>query len=148
MPSHRHGGAWTEDNWTQRAAATLDAAWPRRGDSADGRLSCDGVTCVYKAGGRTVDIVRRRDTVAAACRSADLVISPVAAHYNCNGATLIDSVDTWKRGGYAVWLSRDRIAIESVADWRGTRPWSPDPVPRRARGGADQYFRISPTSLP
>lgn len=133
MPSHGHGGNWTEDSWTQRAAATLDAAWPRRGDSADGRLSCDGATCVYKAEGRTVEIVRRRDNVAAACGSADLVIAPVAAHYNCSGATLIDSVDTWKRGGHAVWLSPDGISIESVKDWRGNRPWTHDPVPRRLR---------------
>jgi len=135
MPSHGHSGNWTEDNWTQRAAATLDGAWPRHGDSADGRLSCDGAICVYKAEGRTVDIVRRRDSVAAACRSADLVISPVAAHYNCSGATLIDSVDTWKRGSHAVWLSRDGISIESVRDWRGTRPWTHDPVPHRSRDG-------------
>jgi hypothetical protein len=72
-----------------------------------------------------------------ACGTADLVISPVAAHYNCNGGLLIDSVDTWKRGGHAVWLSPDRIAIESVADWRGIRPWTHDPLPRRERGGAD-----------
>ena len=54
MPSHAHGGAWTEDNWTQRAAATLEAAWPKSGGSADGRLQCDGANCVYRAEGRTV----------------------------------------------------------------------------------------------
>ncbi|MGH6979974.1 MAG: ComEC/Rec2 family competence protein, partial [Stellaceae bacterium] len=134
MPSHGHGGNWTEDNWTQRAAAAMESAWPKRGDSADGRLSCDGATCIYRAEGHTVGIVRRRDNVAAACRSTDLVISPVAAHYNCSGATLIDSVDTWKRGGHAIWLSPDGISIESVMDWRGSRPWTHDPVPRRARG--------------
>jgi competence protein ComEC len=135
MPSHAHGGGWTEGNWTQRAAATLDAAWPKNGGSVDGRLQCDTISCVYRADGRIVDIVRPRGDVAVACQSADLVISAVAARYNCRGAQLIDSVDTWKRGGHAVWLSPSGIAIESVADWRGTRPWTHDPVPRRR--GAD-----------
>ncbi|HEX4113934.1 MAG TPA: ComEC/Rec2 family competence protein [Stellaceae bacterium] len=136
MPSHARGGAWTEDNWTQRAAATLAAAWPKQGDSADGRLHCDGTRCFYRLDGQTVGVVRKRGDVAAACGRADLVISPVAAHYNCHGATLIDSVDTWKRGGHAVWLSAAGIAIESVADWRGQRPWTHDPLPRRLRDAA------------
>jgi competence protein ComEC len=134
MPSHARGGAWTEDNWTQRAAATLAEAWPKQGDSADGQLHCDGSGCFYRRDGRIVAVVRKRADVSAACGSADLVISPVAAHYNCQGARLIDSVDTWKHGGHAVWLSPGGIAIESVADWRGQRPWTHDPVPRRLRG--------------
>jgi competence protein ComEC len=133
LPSHRHGGSWTEESWTQRAAATLAASWPKQGASADGRLRCDGRTCLYRTAGRTVAIVRQRADVAAACRAADLVISPVAAHYNCAGARLVDSVDTWKHGGHAVWLSAAGITVESVSDWRGTRPWTHDPVPRRRR---------------
>jgi competence protein ComEC len=137
LPSHARGGAWTEDSWTQRAAATLESAWPKAGASADRRLSCDADDCRYRVAGRTVVIVRRRADVAAACRNADLVISPVAAHYNCHGAQLIDSVDTWKHGGHAVWLSPAGIAVESISDWRGTRPWTHDPVPRRLREPAN-----------
>lgn len=133
LPSHRRAGNWTEDSWTQRGAATLDAAWPRDGTTADGRLQCDTISCVYRADGRTVDIVRPRGDVGVACQSADLVISAVAARYNCHGALLIDSVDTWRRGGHAVWLEPGSIAIESVKDWRGTRPWTHDPIPRRER---------------
>jgi len=101
--------------------------------TADGRLQCDTISCVYRADGRIVDIVRPRGDVGVACQSADLVISAVAARYNCHGALLIDSVDTWRRGGHAVWLERGSIAIESVKDWRGTRPWTHDPIPRRER---------------
>ncbi|HEY5209481.1 MAG TPA: ComEC/Rec2 family competence protein [Stellaceae bacterium] len=132
MPSHARGGTWTEDNWTQRAAASLGAAWPKLGDSKDGRLRCNEAGCVYRLQGQTVGVVRRRADVSAACRTADLVISPVAAHFNCRGARLIDSVDTWKHGGHAIWLSPRGVAIESVADWRGQRPWTHDPVKIRA----------------
>jgi competence protein ComEC len=135
MPSHARGGTWTEDNWTQRAAATMAAAWPKSGDSADGRLHCGGTSCVYRLDGQVVGVVRKRGDVSAACGKSDLVISPVAAHYNCRGARLIDSVDTWKYGGHAVWLSPGGIAIESVADWRGQRPWTHDPIPRRQEPG-------------
>jgi competence protein ComEC len=127
----RRGADWTESIWTQRAAEELGPIWPASGDSADGRLRCTTTACTYRANDQTVAFVRDHAAVARECRQADLVISPVAAHLNCPGAPMIDSVDTWKRGGHAIWLTPSGIAIESVADWRGHRPWIQENVPKR-----------------
>jgi competence protein ComEC len=132
MPSDLGGDPWTEENWTQHEGVALDAAWPRHGASSDSRLSCDGDDCVYRMRGMTVAIVRRGTSIGRACDTADLVISPAAAE-DCEGARLIDGIATRQRGGHAVWLAPDGILIESVADWRGHRPWIPDQVPRRFR---------------
>jgi competence protein ComEC len=123
-----------EETWTRRTAAETGPAWPASGVSADGSLSCDALGCLYRARGRTVALIRDGAALAEDCRRVDLVVSPVAAHRACRGPLVIDRIDTWLKGGHAVWLGEDRLRIETVGDWRGVRPWSPPPQ-RAARDG-------------
>jgi competence protein ComEC len=53
----------------------------------------------------------------------------------CRGTPVIDRIDTWRKGGHAVWLGADGIRIETVRDWQGARPWTPVPVSARERAG-------------
>jgi len=131
LPSRTRGALSAEEVWTRRAAAELGAKWPVQGQSADGRLSCDTSACVYRKDGRAVVFAHNREAVRQKCRDADLMVSPVAAHYTCRETALIDSVDTWKKGSHAVWLEPDRIRIETVSDGRGARLWARSPIPRR-----------------
>jgi competence protein ComEC len=124
-----------EETWTRRTAATAGAAWPDTGVSADGSLSCDALGCLYRHRGRTVALIRDGAALGEDCRHADLVVSPVAAHRVCRGPLVIDRIDTWRKGGHAVWLDEDRLSVETVGDWRGVRPWAPRPV-RALRNGA------------
>jgi hypothetical protein len=60
------------------------------------------------------------------CRSADLIVAPVAAHRACRAAHVIDRIDTYQNGGYAVWLDPGgTITVATVHDWQGERLWSP-----------------------
>ena len=122
-----------EETWTRRTAATTGAAWPDAGVSTDGSLSCDALGCLYRSRGRTVALIRDGAALGEDCRRADLVVSPVAAHRACRGPVVIDRIDTWLKGGHAVWLDEDRLRVETVGDWRGIRPWAP---PARARDSA------------
>ncbi|HEX7967752.1 MAG TPA: ComEC/Rec2 family competence protein, partial [Stellaceae bacterium] len=131
--STAHGTKLTEETWTRRAAAEAGPAWPQAGESADGRLSCDALGCLYRARGRTVALIRDGAALAEDCRGVDLVVSPVAAHRICRGPLVIDRIDAWKRGGHAVWLDEDGIRIDTVGEWRGLRPWAPLPAPRGAQ---------------
>jgi hypothetical protein len=65
----------------------------------------------------------------AQCR-ADLVVAPVPAWRICPGARIVDRIDDYRDGGYAVWLDRRSVRLESVRDYQGARLWSP----RRRRG--------------
>jgi len=116
-----------EETWTRRTAAETGPAWPAAGVSVDGRLRCDAQGCLYRAHGRTVALIRDGAALAEDCGSVDLVVSPVAAHRACRGPLVIDRIDTWLKGGHAVWLDEDRLRVETVGDWRGVRPWSPPP---------------------
>jgi competence protein ComEC len=138
LPSAGRRDAWTEDIWTQRAAAALGPAWPRQGASPDGRLSCDAVACLYQVGNRTIAFPRRKDG-GAACGKAELVIDPASPRRDC-GVPVIDVVSVWQKGGHAIRVTRDGFAIETVSDWRGHRPWTHEP--------AASDFNIAATTLP
>src|SRR5205807_6911073 len=105
--------------------AELGAPWPAAGSATDDRLQCDAQGCLYRARGRVVALIRDGTALAEDCRIADLVISPIAAHRACRGPRIIDRLDTFHKGGHAVWLDRDGITVETVRDWQGERPWSP-----------------------
>lgn len=134
LPSTARREAFLEDSWTQHAAASLGPVWPAAGEAADGALSCDPDGCLFRSRGRTVALIRDGSALAEDCATSDLVVSPVAAHRTCRGAKVIDRLDTWRKGGHAVWLDGDHIRIESVRAWQGDRPWSPHPGPAERPG--------------
>jgi competence protein ComEC len=43
---------------------------------------------------------------------------------------VIDRFDLWRDGGHAVWLDPGAIAVLSVRESRGDRPWVVRPLPR------------------
>jgi competence protein ComEC len=87
-----------------------------------------------------VALIRDGAALAEDCREVDLVVSPIAAHRACRGPLVIDRIDTWRRGGHAIWLDPDGIRVETVGDWRGVRPWAPPPE----RASSDLASRYAP----
>lgn len=122
--SRARGLRLIEETWTRRSAASAGEVWPAVGASADGRLSCSAASCLYRARGHTVALIRDPAALAADCAAADLVVSPVPAWRLCRGPRVIDSIDTRRLGAHAVWLEKDGIRIATVADWRGERRWT------------------------
>ena len=125
LPSLAHGDRSAEETWSKRAASHLGPVWPGSGASADGSLNCDAGACVYRARGVMVTLIRDADHFDRAQCSADLVLANVAAWKICPGARIIDRVDTYRNGGYAVWLDPGAIRVESVRADQGARLWSP-----------------------
>ena len=125
LPSRARTEQSAQETWTRRAAARLEAPWPEAGAAAGGALRCDAAGCIYRVRGREVALVRDGTALSEDCGEADLVVSPVAAHRACRGPAVIDRIDTWRKGGHAVWLDASGIRIETVRDWQGERPWSP-----------------------
>jgi competence protein ComEC len=114
------------ETWTRRAAGDLGPAFPAAGASADGKLSCDPLGCLYRARGRTVALPREAGALDEDCRTADLVVAVEPTRRRCRGAALvIDRFDLWRNGAHAIWLDPGAITVETVADWRGERPWVP-----------------------
>ena len=141
LPSTMRGAANVAENWTRRAAAELGPAWPQSGSAAGGALQCDASGCFYEAHGQKVALIRDGAALEEDCRHADLVVSVVAAHRSCRGVAMIDRLDTYRKGGHAVWLDPGGITIETVRDWQGERPWSPRVQSFERRNERDEEFR-------
>ena len=125
LPSAARSDASAADEWTRRAATQLGAVWPASGSAASGALQCDSQGCVFRARSETVALVRDGAALAEDCHDVDLVVSPVAAHRACRGIRVIDRIDAYENGGYAIWLDPGSITMETVRGWQGERPWSP-----------------------
>jgi hypothetical protein len=102
------------------------------GASADGSLDCGPGSCRYTARGASVVLMRDSDRFDKADCTADLVVAPVVAWRICPGARIVDRVDSYRQGGYAIWLDSGTLKLESVRDAQGDRLWSPQLTPRGA----------------
>ncbi|MFZ5791992.1 MAG: ComEC/Rec2 family competence protein [Pseudomonadota bacterium] len=117
------------ETWLRRAGQSERDDWPAQGASADGRLACDGLGCLYRAQDHVVALAWSTEALLDDCRVADLVVALEPVRKDCPSATrVIDRFDLWREGGHAVWLAPGRIEIESVADSRGRRPWVAQPT--------------------
>ena len=118
----------TIQGWLHRDGSNEAAApWPEEGRSADNRLACDDLACLYRLGGRTVVLVRERQALDEDCEGADLVISPEPVH-RCFGPRIIDLWALRRDGAHTIALSEGRLVVHSTRERRGVRPWSPLPV--------------------
>jgi competence protein ComEC len=134
--SSKSVGRSPREAWLRRVGSEAPTGyWPKQGASADGRLRCDALGCVYRASNHVVAVASRGEALLDDCRFADVVVSLVPVRGACASAhTLIDRFDLWREGAHAVWLTGDEVRVESVADARGDRPW----VIRPPRGLSDE----------
>ncbi|MDP6602814.1 MAG: ComEC/Rec2 family competence protein [Rhodospirillales bacterium] len=126
--SSTRSARFVRDVWTRRSGQEEPAlAWPAPGTSADGRLRCDSLGCVYRSHARTVALVRRAQALIEDCWVADVVVSVVPVRAACPSArVVVDRFDLWRYGAHAIWLGEgdaSNIRVESVNRGRGDRPW-------------------------
>jgi competence protein ComEC len=134
--SSGRAGRFSAAAWLRRAGQADKILWPRQGASADGKITCDGLGCVYKAGLEVVALARDPRALAEDCRLATIVVSSEPVRVACAGAkVVIDRFDIWKKGSHALWLSGDGVIIRNARDMRGDRPWvlKPEQTARRQR---------------
>jgi len=119
--------------WLRRSGQQTPADWPREGD--DGQLACDSLGCIFHIGGRIVALVLDEAALDEDCFAASVVVSRVPVRrLRCRHPDrVIDRFDLWHRGAHALWVSDNEIRVESVADFCGTRPWSPGRKSRKRR---------------
>src|SRR5690606_13082602 len=113
--------------------------WPAAGATPDGRLRCDSVGCIYRAGGQVVALMRRPEALADDCGVAAVLISPEPIRAHCRSArVVIDRFDVWRNGSYALWLDPGEIRVEHARGVRGDRPWVLDPRRRPVAADDDE----------
>jgi hypothetical protein len=68
-------------------------------------------------------------------------VAAIGRNFKLRQCPVIDRIDTFRKGGHAIWLAADGITIETVRDWQGERPWSPRIDSARPRDNRDEEFR-------
>lgn len=112
---------FTAEMWLERegeADRTAEAA------KMEGRLACDALGCAGSAGGFRVALARSGAVLAEDCRWADILVAPFAVGRCPSAAIVIDRAALAKGGAHAVYAEGGRLRVETVADWRGQRPWT------------------------
>lgn len=136
--SSQRAGRAIRERWLRMAGKDRFSLMPEGGVSPDGRLSCDGLGCLYRVSvegkGWTVALVRDEGAFIEDCAVADVVIATVPLRAACEGPSIIiDRFDLWRNGAHALWLGGDGPRVESVRARQGRRPWAPQPRPRNKR---------------
>lgn len=101
---------------------------------------CDGAGCVARVKGLLVAVARHPAAIGDDCVAANIVVLNVPRpKRGCEGAAhVIDFFDIWRDGTHALYVMPGSasggvpamLRVETVAAYRGDRPWSPQIRPR------------------
>lgn len=97
---------------------------------APGDVRCDGIGCNTAVKRRTVAVSRHPAALRDDCARADILVLDIPQPKGCDlPPTVIDFWALRRLGTHAVYLG-EGVRIETVAQYRGDRPWSPvKPLP-------------------
>lgn len=95
---------------------------------------CDGTGCTTRVKGVRVAVARHPAAFSDDCRSARVLVASLVRPKGCTGPqAVIDFFSARDDGVHAIYVEEDqRLRVETVAEQRGARPWSPAPR-RRSR---------------
>ena len=129
---------YSVDNWLLADGDDRDAAAASSGEAT---FRCDSLGCIGTVKGKTVALIRHEGAVEEDCRIADIVIAPFTIGQRCRAARVIVDRRVLKaEGAHALYIEGLSIRTETVAAWRGHRPWVPD----RASVRSTPHSRLEP----
>ena len=125
--SSRRIGRFEAEIWQRRAGLSAQASFPKEGAVLEGALRCDPLGCLYgKAGQRVAFLVDPRGLWEDCAEATVLISSEPVRRASCpEPAVLIDRFDLWRNGAYSLRLEAGEVAVKSVREERGERPWVP-----------------------
>jgi competence protein ComEC len=127
---------WLEHDGDGRAPAEVGKATAFR---------CDGLGCTTRVRGLRLAVAATPAALRDDCATAAIVVLKFARPEGCNpSVAIIDPEDLAARGPHALTIENGQVHVETSADMRGNRPWTP-----AARKQERQFLsadRLSPTS--
>ncbi|HPD83695.1 MAG: ComEC/Rec2 family competence protein [Alphaproteobacteria bacterium] len=118
---------YTAENWLRlNGQDSKDKRlWPREGSVADFPLICDPYGCRGQINGQKLAVAFQNKAWQEDCAWADILISQTPVNdKKCAAKTIIDYFDVWRSGAYALWLTPNKIKIQTVEGVRGKRLWT------------------------
>jgi competence protein ComEC len=119
------GSTFELTRWLEHDGDGRTAAEAARGSA----FRCDGLGCTARVKGRVVAVTDTPATLRDDCAAADILILRFDRPKACAPHALsIDAQAVARQGAHALSVGADGgIRVETVADWRGDRPWAPGP---------------------
>lgn len=119
--SNRRVNRFAAETWARRAG---QEGLERSNPASKTAPRCDSQGCIFTVEGKRVALAATVGAVAEDCALVNLMISREPIRRSCNQPQIvIDRFDLWRKGAHAVWVGKDEIRVENVADSRGVRPW-------------------------
>lgn len=121
--------------WRRRVGDEETAAWETAASAGGLSLRCDALGCIYRVAGHIAALVQDQRALPDDCVVATVVVSrePVRGQMCRDVGRVIDRFDLWRYGAHAVWLTPERVTVETVASRRGVRPWVRERRSRRTQ---------------
>ncbi|WP_439816055.1 ComEC/Rec2 family competence protein [Zavarzinia sp. CC-PAN008] len=102
-------------------------AWARRAGATPVAMAtlapCDSLGCVVQVQGQRLALITRAEAGEEDCSPDAIVLSLARLGRSCPARLVIDATDVRRAGTHAVTLGPAGPVVETVAAWRGVRPW-------------------------
>lgn len=123
--SSKRVGRFPAEVWLRRRAQAEAPTWSAT-EGQGAWLTCDTIGCRYRHAGSETALALKPEALIEDCSGVPLLIALSPAPRGClPGGIVIDRFDFWRWGTHAVRLSETGIAVSSVGQVRGERPWNP-----------------------
>lgn len=78
--------------------------------------NCDTVACHISLKGKVISYIYNQEALSETCRSSDIIIASffIDNKAQCAAPMIIDRIDVWKNGAYALWLDKQGVVIRTV----------------------------------
>lgn len=107
---------------------------------------CSSGDCFSTQSGPEVSYLHEKSGNGLYCPPTEIIIADFPLHRQCHEAkVVIDRIDVWKKGAYALYRSGGRLTVKNARDEQGARPWAYD-----SRKGIRPAKELSapPTTIP
>jgi len=112
--------------WLEHDGDPREPRLAMHGRLSPGNVRCDGVACNVSVRKHTLAVVRHPSALRDDCARADILVLDIPRPRSCVGPrTVIDYPAVRHLGTHALYLDgRGGARVETVAQYRGDRPWS------------------------
>lgn len=119
---------YAAENWLRRNGQDEKdnrRKWPKEGVAEGFPLACDSYGCRGEVSGQKIAVAYSNKAWQEDCQWADIVISQKPVPYKeCKAKHVIDFFDVWRNGAHAIWVTPEKVKIQTVEELRGKRLWT------------------------
>lgn len=117
---------FVRDSWLRRYGVSISRSWKALLLDTNAPLRCDSLGCQISLKGRRIAISKDPRAHEDDCNSVDILLSSVPVRIDCTSPdVVIDRFGLWREGTDAIYLKMGGVRVDTVQQYRGSRPWSP-----------------------